>query len=172
MATKPERLLNFIVVVPIVLIMYKVLKERKNLDKTEHNRTDSTYKIVSEISILKENIEKQRLVSREKESKLKEEIEREKDELTDKYIKKLDLGFIDENIEKSYDELLKEIEDKEKRINTSSIQMHLNYIIYVCCKTFGHMFPFKSPFHVITLYSKSHGIKSIFTVNLINGFCQ
>ena len=123
MATKPERLLNFIVVVPIVLIMYKVLKERKNLDKTEHNRTDSTYKIVSEINILKENIEKQRLVSREKESKLKEEIEREKDELTDKYIKKLDLGFIDENIEKSYDELLKEIEDKEKRINTIKFKL-------------------------------------------------
>ena len=123
MATKPERLLNFIVVIPIVLIMYKVLKERKNLDKTEHNRTDSTYKIVSEINILKENIEKQRLVSREKESKLKEEIEREKDELTDKYIKKLDLGFIDENIEKSYDELLKEIEDKEKRINTIKFKL-------------------------------------------------
>ena len=123
MATKPERLLNFIVVVPIVLIMYKVLKERKNLDKTEHNRTDSTYKIVSEINILKENIEKQRLVSREKESKLKEEIEKEKDELTDKYIKKLDLGFIDENIEKSYDELLKEIEDKEKRINTIKFKL-------------------------------------------------
>ena len=123
MATKPERLLNFIVVIPIVLIMYKVLKERKNLDKTEHNRTDSTYKIVSEINILKENIEKQRLVSREKESKLKEEIEKEKDELTDKYIKKLDLGFIDENIEKSYDELLKEIEDKEKRINTIKFKL-------------------------------------------------
>lgn len=123
MATKPERLLNFIVVVTIVLIMYKVLKERKNLDKTEHNRTDSTYKIVSEINILKENIEKQRLVSREKESKLKEEIEKEKDELTDKYIKKLDLGFIDENIEKSYDELLKEIEDKEKRINTIKFKL-------------------------------------------------
>ena len=123
MTTKPERLLNFIVVVPIVLIMYKVLKERKNLDKTEHNRTDSTYKIVSEINILKENIEKQRLVSREKESKLKEEIEKEKDELTDKYIKKLDLGFIDENIEKSYDELLKEIEDKEKRINTIKFKL-------------------------------------------------
>ena len=123
MATKPERLLNFIVVVPIVLIMYKVLKERKNLDKTEHNRTDSTYKIVSEINILKENIEKQRLVSREKESKLKEEIEKEKDELTDKYIKKLDLGFIEENIEKSYDELLKEIEDKEKRINTIKFKL-------------------------------------------------
>ncbi len=123
MATKPERLLNFIVVVPIVLIMYKVLKERKNLDQTEHNRTDSTYKIVSEINILKENIEKQRLVSREKESKLKEEIEKEKDELTDKYIKKLDLGFIDENIEKSYDELLKEIEDKEKRINTIKFKL-------------------------------------------------
>ena len=123
MVTNTERLLNFIVVVPIVLIMYKVLKERKNLDKTEHNRTDSTYKIVSEINILKENIEKQRLVSREKESKLKEEIEKEKDELTDKYIKKLDLGFIDENIEKSYDELLKEIEDKEKRINTIKFKL-------------------------------------------------
>ena len=46
-----------------------------------------------------------------------------KDELTDKYIKKLDLGFIDENIEKSYDELLKEIEDKEKRINTIKFKL-------------------------------------------------
>lgn len=123
MVTKPERLLNFIVVIPIILIMYKVLKERKNLDRTEHNRTNSTYKIVSEINILKENIEKQKQVSKEIELKYHEEINREKDELTDKYIKKLDLGFIDENIEKNYDELLKEIEDKEKRIDTIKFKL-------------------------------------------------
>jgi len=123
MVSKPDRLLNFVVVIPIILIMYKVLKERKKLEKTEHNRTDSTYKIVSEINILKENIEKQKVISKEKEVKLQEEIEREKDELTDKYIKKLDLGFIDENIEKTYDELLKEIEDKENRIDTIKFKL-------------------------------------------------
>lgn len=123
MATKPGRLLNFIVVIPIVFIMYKVLKDRAHLEETEHTRTDGTYKIVSEINILKENIEKQREISKDKELKLQEEREREKDELTDKYIKKLDLGFIDENIEKNYDELLKEIEDKEKRIDTIKFKL-------------------------------------------------
>lgn len=123
MVSKPGRLLNFIVVIPIIFIMYKVLKDRSHLEENEHTRTDSTYKIVSEINILKENIEKQRIISEEKESTLKEEIDREKDELTDKYIKKLDLGFIDENIDKSYDELLKEIEEKEKRIDSIKFKL-------------------------------------------------
>lgn len=118
MIFEPGSLFKFIIVLPVIFIMYKILHERKKMEKTEHTRTDSTYKIVSEINVLKENIEKQKVVSEQKELKLKEEIDREKDELTDKYIKKLDLGFIDENIEKNYDEILKEIDDKENRINT------------------------------------------------------
>lgn len=124
MIVNPGSILNFIVFIPIAIILYKIVKDKKNIEKSEHTRTDSTYKIVSEINILKENIEKQKEISNEKEEKLKEDKEREKEELTEKYIKKLDLGFIEENIDKNYDELLKEIDIKENRINTIKFKLH------------------------------------------------
>ena len=45
-------------------------------------------------------------------------------DLIDKYTKYLDLGFLEENLNKNYDEILKEIDRKENRLNTIKFRLH------------------------------------------------
>ena len=67
-------------------------------------------KIVREIEVLKENQELQKKEAEEKQEKLSNDIERENSELIEKYTQFLDIGFMEENLNKSYDEILKEID--------------------------------------------------------------
>ena len=52
------------------------------------------------------------------------EIEKDNNELIEKYTKFLDLGFMQENLNKNYDEILREIERKENRLNTIKFRLH------------------------------------------------
>lgn len=118
------KLINAIILLPIIFVLYIKNKAVNQIKNNEKNRDYSEEKIVNEIDVLKQNRESQRKEAEEKNLKLEKEIEKEKEDLTSKYIQYLDIGFINSCFEKSYDELLKEIDLKDNRINTIKFKLH------------------------------------------------
>lgn len=123
MIVNPLKLINVIVLFPIILIIYKILKdkEKANIDVTK--REESTYKIINEIDILKQSKEEQKLVAKEKEQKLETELEEQRKELISKYMNYVSIGYIQDILSKNYDDILKEIDIKENRINTIKFKL-------------------------------------------------
>lgn len=118
------KLINLVILMPLILVFYKMAKLKENLKKKEKNRDLDKEKIIHEIEVLRENKEIQKLEAEEKQEKLYNEIEKDKNELIEKYTKFLDLGFMEENLNKNYDEILREIERKENRLNTIKFRLH------------------------------------------------
>lgn len=117
-------LLNLILLTPIIFIVYKMIKAKDNIRESEKIRDLDREKIIHEIEVLKENKEIQKIEAEEKQEKLDREIEKDNNELIEKYTKFLDLGFMQENLNKNYDEILREIERKENRLNTIKFRLH------------------------------------------------
>lgn len=124
MVLSPYKVVNCIILLPIFYILYRINIEKIKLKQKIKNRESDKEKIINEIEILKQNQEEQKDLAEEKEQKFSNEIEKEKKIIIEKYIKFLDLGFIEENLNKSYDEILKEIDNKEQRINTIKFKLH------------------------------------------------
>ena len=124
----PEGILKYLCLIPILLSIIFVLHKRNSIRASVHKREKNAYiekeKIINEIEVLKQNRETQRNEANIKQEKLKADIERENKELIEKYISHLDIGFMEENIEKDYDEILKEIDKKENRLNTIKFKIH------------------------------------------------
>ena len=121
---KGFNLLNLILLTPIIFIVYKMIKAKDNIRESEKIRDLDREKIIHEIEVLKENKEIQKIEAEEKQEKLDREIEKDNNELIEKYTKFLDLGFMQENLNKNYDEILREIERKENRLNTIKFRLH------------------------------------------------
>lgn len=121
-------LLSLVGIIPAILLLlyisYKKLQVNKNLKKKKRKYDIDKEKILNEIDLLKKNRDDQRNEANIKQRKLDSDIERENNELIDKYIRKLDLGFMEESIDKNYDEILREIEEKENKL--SSIKLKIN----------------------------------------------
>ena len=113
-----------LVLLPILFIFYKKNEAEKILKEKEKNKDLDKEKIIHEIELLKQNKDVQKQEATEKQEKLEKEIEKEKNDLIDKYTKYLDLGFLEENLNKNYDEILKEIDRKENRLNTIKFRLH------------------------------------------------
>lgn len=109
---------NIIALIPIIFILLKIKNLKNKIMENEKDRDNSKNKIINELEILKKSREKQSVEVDDKEKKLIQDLERENNELIDKYISILDLGYMQENIVKSYDEILREIDSKENRLNT------------------------------------------------------
>lgn len=110
-------------VIPMIIIIYKILKDRKYASGMKLTREESVSKIINEIEVLKQNKETQRREAEEKEDKLNQEIEKDREELISKYKNNISIGYIEDFLGKNYDEINKEIELKENRINTSKFRM-------------------------------------------------
>lgn len=122
MIVNPYKLINLPFLIPIVFIICKIYSMIKKESITQSDRNNND-KIISEIEILNKNKKAQEIETMEKEEKLNNEIKREKQVLIEEYINVLDLGFMEENFNKNYDELLKEIEQKENRLNTIKFEI-------------------------------------------------
>ena len=118
------KLINLVVLLPLLFIFYKKREADKKINQNIKNRNLHEEKIAHEIEVLKENQETQKREAEEKQEKLFSEIEREKKDLIEKYNKFLDIGFMEENLNKNYDEILKEIDRKENRLNTIKFRLH------------------------------------------------
>lgn len=111
------------VLAPLLFIIYNIyLNKRKEIEH-ENARNNNNEKMLNEIEILKQNKEVKSTETREKEEKLLNDIKRENENLTNKYISTLDYSFIEDSLEKNYDEILKEIETREKRLNTIKFKL-------------------------------------------------
>lgn len=119
----PVKFAAIIPIIPMLIIIWKILKDKKKLSNTNLTRKESVEKILSEIEVLKQNQEIQRMEAENKEEKLNQEKEKDREELISKYQNKINIGYIEEFLGKSYDEINREIEFKENRINTSKFKM-------------------------------------------------
>lgn len=117
MIVNPLKIANSIALIPIIFIIYKISKDKKKSISDITNREESTYKIINEIDVLKQSKEEQKFVADEKAEKLKQELEEQRKELISKYMNYVNIGYIQEFLSKSYDDVLKEIDVKENRIS-------------------------------------------------------
>lgn len=117
--------INSLTIIPIFIIIGVILKKNHDIKNNINQKNQNDRKdLIKEIEILKNNMEKQKQEAISKEQKLDSDIAKEEAELTNKYISHLDLGYIQDCLEKSYDEVLREIEIKEKRIETIKFRLH------------------------------------------------
>ena len=123
MIINPHKIINFAFLVPVVIIMYKRYNDSKKAQISKINKDIDKEKIINEIEVLNKNREAQEIEARDKEEKLEKEIENEKIELIEKYEDSLEIGYIERNLNSTYDNLLKEIERKENRINTIKFEI-------------------------------------------------
>lgn len=112
------KILSVVPLIPIVLMFCKIKKEKNKVLKSKEERKVGKEKLISELEILKQSKASQINQISIKEEKLLQDIERENRELMDRYLDLLDLGFMQENVIKNYDSVLREIEIKENRLNT------------------------------------------------------
>ena len=118
------KLINLVALLPLIFVFYKKKLDADKIKEKESNRDLNKEKIIHEIEVLKQNQEIQRKEAEEKQERLSNDIEKEKNELIEKYTKFLDLGFMEENLDKNYDEILREIERKDNRLNTIKFRLH------------------------------------------------
>ena len=120
----PYKFISVIALIPIVFVFLKMNKVKQSAIEKERYKNLDKQKIINEIEVLKQNQYAQKQEANEKQEKLENDVEREKSEIIDKYTKFLDLGFMEENLDKNYDEILREIERKENRLNTIKFRLH------------------------------------------------
>ncbi len=122
MFVNPYKIINFALLIPIFLIIYKKYKDEKVVEVAQISSTDKT-KIMNEIEVLKKNREAQRNEAKSKEGNLEKEIEEKKQKLAEKYEKLLTSEFIEKNLARDYDAIVRRIDRKEDRINTIKFEL-------------------------------------------------
>lgn len=110
--------LAFASLIPSVLICIKIIVEKRK----EASEIDE-FKIISEIDVLRKNKEEQQNAREDKAEKLRLEIEKERQELISKYMNSIDIGFMEETLSKTDEDIVKEIDAKESRINTIKFRL-------------------------------------------------
>ena len=124
MVFNPNKLINLLLVIPIVLIAIKARIDKEKFIKNQKNNDENKYqKIESEIEILRENKEKQKREAEEKEILLDQEIDKENRELIEKYEKYISKEFMEEALSMDIYEVAREIDQKENRINTIKFKL-------------------------------------------------
>lgn len=118
LAQRIFKLTSIIAIIPIILMLLKMKKEKTRVLKAKETREVGKEKLINELEILKQNKEAQITQISIKEEKILQDTERENRDLMDKYLDSLELGFMQENVVKSYDNVSREIEQKENRLNT------------------------------------------------------
>lgn len=117
------KLASLIAIIPIVLIVMKVGKERHKVLKSKETRTLEKEKLINQLEILKHNKDAQIQQISIKEETYLQDRERENQQLMDKYMDVLDLGFMQENVVKPYERVLSILERKENRLNTIKFRL-------------------------------------------------
>lgn len=115
--------ISIAVIVPIFCLIINILLNRQKNREYERLNNYKNSKLVNEIEVLKENKEVKASEVKEKEQILNDEIQMENEALIKKYNGKIDNDFILNALSKNYDETIKEIDTKEKRLNTVKFKL-------------------------------------------------
>lgn len=121
MFVNPYKIINFAFLIPIFFIIYKKYADEKVVETIQVNYDKD--KIINEIEVLKKNREAQKLEAKTKEENLNKEIEEEKQKLAKKYENLLSKEFIEKNLNRDYDAIVRRIDRKEDRINTIKFEL-------------------------------------------------
>lgn len=108
----------FTSLIPVVLIGIKII-----IQKRKENSGEDEFKIISQIDLLRKNKEEQQSVIEDKSERLRQEIEKERQELISKYMGNIDIGYIEETLSQTDEDIVKEIDMKESRINTLKFRL-------------------------------------------------
>lgn len=98
------------------------IREKNNINTS--NLRNERDKILSEIEVLKESIKNKKDENTEKQEKYSQEVENDKKIIIDRYNSKLDYGYIESCLNKSYEEIVKELDAKDNRIQTIKFKLH------------------------------------------------
>ena len=111
------------VVFSAIIAILMVVKE-KNLKNNEAKEILSKKnKLKFELDTLKDNKRQKESEVKNKNQKIELEIDTEKDILANEYLKALDINFIDEIFNKSYEEVLEQMEIFEKKVSDIKLDM-------------------------------------------------
>ncbi len=111
------------IIAGLVVILWDRIVTYKNAKQVSENDLEKN-KILNEIDFLKKNRETQKIEGNIKQQKLDQDIENSNNMLIAKYKKKIDEDYVVQMIEKSYDELLREIDRAESRLKTIEFKLH------------------------------------------------
>lgn len=119
MFVNSNKLINLLALIPMVLILIKAKIDGDKFNKKISDNEEENYqKIESEINILKENRERQKREADQKEAILDQEIDKANREMIERYSEYLSKDFMEEALSINPEDLEKEIDVKENRINT------------------------------------------------------
>lgn len=114
-------------VIPIIIIDVLVILMKINSDKLKNSKAKENFsrknKLKFELDTLKEKKRNREREIKKKNDKLEAEIDTEKDNLVNKYLKILDINFIDTGLKKSYEDVLDQIETYEKKVSDLKLDM-------------------------------------------------
>lgn len=114
-------------IIPIVLICILLLLMKSKSNNLKNSKAKESFskknKLKFELDTLKEKKRNRESEIKKKNEKLEFEIDNEKDILVNEFLKVLDINFIDEVLDKSYEEILKEIELFEQKVSDIKLDM-------------------------------------------------
>ena len=99
-------------------------KVREKNEIAKSNISSERERIINEIEVLKESIANKKHENTEKEEKYTKDLENDKNLIIEKYNSVLDYGYIKSALDKSYEEILKEIDLRDNRIQTITFKLH------------------------------------------------
>lgn len=121
----PNKIIGISTLIALVLTNLIILSKKKSSENKSKSEIHSVQdKILNEIEVLKKNQEEKELEIIEKSEKLNKEIEKEKNALTEEYLKRLDINFLESAFSKSYEDILEDIKLREKSVSRISLDIH------------------------------------------------
>ena len=119
MIINTNKLINLLALIPMVLVLIKAKIDKEKFEKKSIKKQNENYqKIENEIEVLKENREKQKREADEKEALLDQSIDKANREIIEKYSEYLSMDFMEDALSINFENLDREIDRKENRINT------------------------------------------------------
>ena len=112
------------IIVTIILMIVKVLKNKKDIKNKIEELAEIRENIAKEIKILTETKDTKGKEYREKYESLMKEIEKSKDDIKLEYMNKLNANYVLNVSDFSYEKVIEEIENVENKIHTIEFKLH------------------------------------------------
>lgn len=112
------------IIVTIILMIVKVLKNKKDIKNKIEELAEIRENIAKEIKILTETKDTKGKEYREKYESLMKEIEKSKDDIKLEYMNKLNANYVLNVSDFSYEKVIEEIENIENKIHTIEFKLH------------------------------------------------
>ena len=110
-------------ILALITIFFIIVKTNNLKNSNAKEILSKKSKLKFELDTLKEKKRNKQREIEKKNNKIESEIDTEKDNLINKYLKVLDINFIEDGLNKSYEEVLDQIEVLEKKVSDLKLDM-------------------------------------------------